>query len=75
MEALNQLAPDQQSTANIILALNKLAGELKIRSAQKLLQAARGVIPGATGVLAKAALDGVTSKQTMAPGAKYGQVR
>ena len=68
MEALNQLAPDQQSVANIILALNKLAGELKIRSAQKLLQAARGVIPGATGKLAKAALDGVTSRQTIAPG-------
>ena len=55
-------------TSEIILALFKLATELKIRSATKLLQAARGKIPGATGKLAAAALSGVTSVQTMAPG-------
>ena len=68
MEALNQLAPDQRATSDIILALFKLATDLKIRSAAKLLQAARGKVAGATGKLAKAALDGVTSRQTMAPG-------
>ena len=68
MEGLAALAPDQQVTSEIILALFKLAGELRIRSAAKLLQAARGKIPGATGKLAAAALEGVTSRQTMAPG-------
>ena len=68
MEALQGLAPDQRVTSDIILALFKLAGELRIRSAAKLLQAARGKIPGATGKLATVALEGVTSRQTMAPG-------
>ena len=45
-----------------------MAGELKIRSAAKLLQAARGKVAGATVKLAAAALSGVTSVQTMAPG-------
>ena len=64
MEALQALAPDQRATSDIILALFKLATELKIRSAAKLLQAARGKSPGATGKLAAAALEGVT----LAPG-------
>ena len=68
MEALQALAPDQRATSESSLALFKLATELKIRSAAKLLQAARGKIPGATGKLAAAALGGVTSVQTMAPG-------
>ena len=68
MEGLSALAPDQRVTSDIILALFKLATELKIRSAVKLLQASRGKIPGATGKLATAALEGVTSRQTMAPG-------
>ena len=68
MEALQALAPDQQVTSDIILALYKLAGELKIRSAAKLLQAARGKVAGATGKLAAAALAGATSVQIMAPG-------
>ena len=68
MEGLQALDPDQRVTSDIILALFKLASELRIRSAAKLLQAARGKIPGATGKLAAAALEGVTSRQTMAPG-------
>ena len=67
MEALD---PAQRNTSDIIMALFKLAGELRIRSATKLLQAARGKIAGATGKLAAAALEGVTSRQTMAPGAR-----
>ena len=70
MEGLAALAPDQQVTSEIILALFKLATELKIRSAAKLLQAARGKIPGATGRFAAAALAGVTSVQTMRPPAR-----
>ena len=68
MEGLAALAPDQRVTSEIILALFKLATELKIRSPGKRLQAARGKIPGATGKFAAAALAGVTSVQTMAPG-------
>jgi hypothetical protein len=67
MEALD---PEQRQTADVIMALYRLASELKIRSASKLLQAARGKIPGATGKLASAALQGVTSRQTLAPGAR-----
>ena len=68
MDGLAALDPDQRATSDIVMALYKLAGKLRIRSAAKLLQAARGKIPGATGKLAAAALDGVTSRQTMAPG-------
>ena len=64
MEGLQALDPAQRNTSDIILALFKLAGELRIRSATKLLQAARGKIAGATGKLATAALEGVTSRQT-----------
>jgi hypothetical protein len=67
MEALRDLPADQRKTSDIILALNALATKLKIRTATKLLQAARGVIDGATGKLAAAALEGVTSKQLLAP--------
>ncbi len=70
MEGLQALDPAQRNTSDIIMALFKLAGELRIRSATKLLQAARGKIAGATGKLAAAALEGVTSRQTMAPGAR-----
>ena len=68
MEGLQALDPAQRNTSDIIMALYKLAGDLRIRSAAKLLQAARGKIAGATGKLAAAALDGLTSRQTMAPG-------
>ncbi len=64
MEALD---PEQRNTSDIIMALFKLAGELRIRSATKLLQAARGKIVGATGKLATAAREGVTSRPTLAP--------
>ena len=70
MEALSQLDEGQKRTADTILALYELGKRLKIRSAVKLLQAARGKINGASGKLAKAALEGVTSRQTMAPGAR-----
>ena len=45
----------------------ELAKQMKIRSAVKLLQASKGRIDGASGKLAKAALDGVTSRQILAP--------
>jgi hypothetical protein len=70
MQALGQLDPEQKKTSDTIMAMFELAKKLKIRSATKLLQAARGKIDGASGKLAKAALEGVTSRQTMAPGAR-----
>ncbi len=48
-------------------ALRKLATELKICTARPLLAAAKGKVPGATAVLAAAALAGQTSTQTFAP--------
>ena len=51
----------------IVDQLKELARELRIRSAAKLLQAARGRIPGATSRLAALALGDSTSKQVLAP--------
>ena len=70
MEALGQLDAEQKQTSDTIMEMFRLAKTLKIRSATKLLQASKGKIPGATGKLAAAALAGVTSRQTMAPGAR-----
>ena len=68
MEGLSQLDPSQKKTSDTIMEMFELAKKIRIRSASKLLQASRGKIEGASGALAKVALEGVTSRQTMAPG-------
>ena len=70
MEALGLLDAEQKKTSDTIMQMFELAKRLKIRSAVKLLQVSKGKIPGASGIFAKAALEGVTSRQTMAPGAR-----
>ena len=50
--------------------LKALAKELRIRSPAKLLQAARGKIPGASLKLSKLALEDSVSKQILAPAYK-----
>ena len=66
MEALGQLDPEQKKT-DTIMQMFELAKKLRIRTAAKLLQASKGRIEGATGKLAKVALEGVTSRQILAP--------
>ena len=67
MEALKSLAPDQKKVSDVIMSLYELAKALKIRSATKLLQAARGKVDGASLKLAAAALEGNTGKQIFTP--------
>ena len=67
MDALKSLPPDELKVSDTILELYELAKKLKIRSATKLLQAARGKVDGATGKLATAALEGNTGKQLFRP--------
>ena len=67
MEALKSLAPDQQLVSDVILKLWELAKKLKLRSATKLLQAARGKVDGANLKFAAAALEGNTGKQLFTP--------
>ena len=67
MEALKSLAPDQQKVSNTILELYELAKKLKLRSAIKLLSAARGKVDGASLKFAAAALEGNTGKQMFTP--------
>jgi hypothetical protein len=67
MEELKKLDPDQRKVSNTILELYELAKKLKIRSATKLLQAARGKVDGANTKLAAAALEGNTGKQLFTP--------
>ena len=62
-----ELADQYESTVNELKALSK---ELRIRSAAKLLQAARGRVPGATLRLATLALEDSVSKQVLAPAYK-----
>ena len=50
-----------------VAALKSLSSELRIRNAAKLLQAARGRVPGASLRLAKLALEDSVSKQVLAP--------
>ena len=61
---MGQLADQYTET---VLALNDLAKELRIRSVTKLLQAARGKIPGANTRLANLALEDNTSKSIFSP--------
>lgn len=51
----------------IVLALKDLARELRIRSVTKLLQVARGRVPGANSPLVVLALEDSVSKQVLAP--------
>ena len=67
MEALKSLARDQQQVSNAILELWELAKKMKLRSATKLLQAARGKVDGASLKLAAAALEGNTGKRLFTP--------
>ena len=67
MEALGQLDAEQKKTSDTIMQMFELAKKIRIRTAAKLLQASRGKIEGATGKLAKVALEGVTSRQILAP--------
>ena len=53
-----------------VAALRALARKLLIRNPAKLLQAARGTIPGANLGLAKLALEDSVSKQVLAPAYK-----
>ncbi len=64
MEALD---PEQRKVSNTILELFALAKKLKIVSATKLFQAARGKVDGASLKLAAAALEGNTGKQVFTP--------
>ena len=61
---MEQLADQYSAT---VAALQTLAKELRIRSATKLLQAARGRVPGANLRLAQLALEDSVSKQVLAP--------
>ena len=56
---------DQYSAT--VAALKALSRDLRIRSASKLLQAARGRVPGATLRLSILALEDSASKQVLAP--------
>ena len=67
MEALGQLDAEQKKTSDTIMQMFELAKKLRISSAAKLLQASKGRIEGATGKFAKVALEGVTSRQILAP--------
>ena len=64
---MSELADAYTSTT---LELQALAKELRIRSASKLLQAARGRVPGANLRLAQLALEGNVGKQVLAPAYK-----
>ena len=64
---MSELADDFTSTT---LELQALAKELRIRSAPKLLQAARGRVPGANLRLAQLALEDNVGKQVLAPAYK-----
>ena len=61
---MEELADQYEAT---VLALKDLAKELRIRSPAKLLQAARGRVPGANSRLAALALEDSVSKQVLAP--------
>ncbi len=64
---MDALDSDQKKTSDTILALYELAKKMKIRTATKLLQAARGKVDGSTMKLAEAALIGNTGKQLFTP--------
>ena len=61
---MEALADQYEAT---VAALKNLAKELRIRSATKLLQAARGRVPGANLRLAQLALEDNVGKQVFAP--------
>ena len=61
---MEELADQYEAT---VAELRTLAKELRIRSATKLLQAARGRVPGASLRLAQLALEDSASKQVLAP--------
>ena len=64
---MDALADEYEAT---VAALKTLAKELRIRSANKLLQAARGRVPGASLRLAQFALEDNVGKQVLAPAYK-----
>ena len=61
---MEALADEYEAT---VAALKTLAKELRIRSANKLLQAARGRVPGASLRLSQLALGDNVGRQALAP--------